>query len=97
MWKILAYVHLVEHKAVLSLAFSDYQCRPPFYLIRQWPHHSHTYSFSRRMHRDIRIRIRDSNARHSGNGSQRLRVRVERLKVQPGDTTEGLTKATACG
>ena len=35
--RILAYVYLVEHKAVSFSAFSDYQCHPPFYLIRQWP------------------------------------------------------------
>ena len=35
--RILAYVYLVEHKAVSFSPFSDYQCHPPFYLIRQWP------------------------------------------------------------
>ena len=87
MCHILAYVYLVEHKAASLSVFST------FFLITL--HHftvmaTPTASYSL-LSRDIRIRIRDSNACHSENGSRRLRV--ERLKVH---TAEGLTKATAC-
>ena len=83
MCQILAYVYLVEYKAVLFSVFSDYQCRPPFYGIG---HASPTACW---------VGI-------SGSGYAivmhviRRRLRVERLKVQPGHTAEGLTKATAC-
>ena len=78
--RILAYVYLVEHKAVsfsATSAFSDYQCHPPFTAMATptacWAGISGM------------IRIRDSNARLI----RRTRLRV---KVQPCNRS----KATAC-
>ena len=51
--RILAYVYLIECKAVLFSLFSDYRCRPPF---KYGNGHAHSL-----VGRDIRTRIHDSN------------------------------------